>query len=181
MVKKFNKIVLHWTAGGYYPNKMEKEHYHYLIDKDGKCYEGNHDPEDNLNCNDGNYAAHTGGGNTGAIGVALCGMYGFKNLKEPGKSFITKKQCETMFHLVAMILRKYNMSLDSVVTHALFGLENPKTSSRGKIDITVLPPCYDTDKNLIKFCLKYGQTKGINEYIKHKVKWYYDNAPEVLI
>ena len=46
---KFKRIVLHWTAGGYYPNKVEKDHYHYLIDKDGKVYEGNHKCEDNLN------------------------------------------------------------------------------------------------------------------------------------
>lgn len=180
-MSRFKRIILHWTAGGYYPNNVEKEHYHYLIDKDGRVYEGNHDCEDNLNCNDNNYAAHCGGGNTGAIGVALCGMFGFKSLKEPGKSFITKKQTETMFHLVSMLLRKYSLPLDTVVTHALFGLENPKTSSRGKIDITILPPCYDKDKKLLDLCLKYGKVKGINEFIKHKVKWYYDNSKEVLI
>ena len=111
----------------------------------------------------------------------MCCMFGYKSLNEPGKSFITKKQVETMFHLVAMLLKKYNMSLDTVLTHALFGLENPKTSSRGKIDITVLPPCYDTDKNYINLCLKYGKIKGTNEFIKHKIQWYYDRVTEVLI
>ena len=181
MANKFKRIILHWTAGGYYPNKIEKQHYHYLIDKDGKVYEGDYKPEDNLNCNDSKYAAHCGGGNTGAIGIALCGMYGYKSTKEPGKSFITKKQCETMFHLVAMLLKKYSLSFDTVLSHAMFGVLNPKTSSRGKIDITVLPPCYDSDKNYTNLCLKYGKTKGVNEFIKLKIKWYYDRVTEILI
>lgn len=170
MAKKLTKIILHWTAGGYYPNKIEKEHYHYLIDKDGLAYEGNHPVTDNLNCNDGNYAAHCGGGNTGAIGIALCGMYGFKSVKEPGKSFITKKQVETMFHLIAMLMKEHNIPLENVMTHAEFGLANPKTSSRGKIDISALPPCYD--KELLKYCVGKHVYNGYGDFIRHKVTWY---------
>ena len=66
MVKR---IVLHWSAGRYYPSEFEKKYYHYLLDADGHIYSGVYKPEDNDNCNDGNYAAHTGGGNTGSIGV----------------------------------------------------------------------------------------------------------------
>ncbi len=29
--------------------------------------------------NNGKYAAHTGGGNTGSIGVSMCAMSGFKS------------------------------------------------------------------------------------------------------
>ena len=65
------RIILHWTAGRYYPTQFEKQYYHFLIDKDGRIYNGIHKPEDNLNCSDGNYAAHTGGGNTGSIGFRL--------------------------------------------------------------------------------------------------------------
>jgi len=27
------RIILHWTAGRYYPTQFEKQYYHYLIDK----------------------------------------------------------------------------------------------------------------------------------------------------
>lgn len=61
----FTKIIVHWTAGGYTPNSVDLKHYHYLIDGNGNVNHGIYKPEDNLNCNDGKYAAHTGGGNTG--------------------------------------------------------------------------------------------------------------------
>lgn len=173
MANKLTKIILHWTAGGYYPNATEFKHYHYLIDKDGKCYECDHKPEDNINCSDGNYAAHCGGGNTGAIGIALCGMFGYKNSKNPGKSFITRKQVETMFHLCAILMRDYNISLDNVMTHAEFGYKNPKTSSHGKIDITALPPCYD--KELTPMCLGKPICVGYGNFIRHKIKWYMEH------
>lgn len=177
MANKLTKIILHWTAGGYYPNATDKHHYHYLIDKDGKIYEGDFKPEDNLNCNDGRYAQHTGGGNTGAIGIALCGMYGYKNSKNPGKSFITRKQVETMFHLCAILMKKYDIQLENVMTHAEFGYKNPKTSSRGKIDITALPPCYDI--GLTKQCLGKPLAIGYGDFIReNKIKWYYINTKE---
>ncbi len=62
-----NKIIIHWTAGTYQPNTTDLEHYHFLIDGEGKKHNGKYKPEDNENCNDGKYAAHTGGGNTGAL------------------------------------------------------------------------------------------------------------------
>lgn len=177
MATKLTKIILHWTAGGYYPNATDKHHYHYLIDKDGKVYEGDFSPEDNLNCNDGKYAAHCGGGNTGAIGISLCGMYGYKNSKNPGKSFITRKQCESMFHLCAILTKKYNIPLENVMTHAEFGLHNPKTSSRGKIDITALPPCYDM--GVTRQCLGKDNRIGYGDFIRGKIKLYQINTTEV--
>lgn len=72
-----NKICLHWTAGSNYPCKEDLAAYHYCVDKYGRIYAGKHKPEDNLNCYDGNYAMHCGGGNTGCIGLSVCGMAGF--------------------------------------------------------------------------------------------------------
>ena len=82
--KKIKRIIIYWTAGGWFPNATDKEHYHFLIDKNGKTINGKHKVEDNINCNDGKYAAHCGGGNTGSIGVAMCGMLNFKNSKNIG-------------------------------------------------------------------------------------------------
>ena len=41
------RIIIHWTAGGYYPTTAEKEVYHFLVDKDGKVYNGKFAPENN--------------------------------------------------------------------------------------------------------------------------------------
>ena len=136
------RIIIHWTAGTYFPNGTDLEHYHYLIDKNGKIYNGKYMPEDNENCSDGKYAAHTGGGNTGSVGIALCGMYGFKNGDNAGRYPITSVQCEVLFELTADLCRKYkiNISENTVMTHYEFGKKYPETSSRGKIDIIFLPP-----------------------------------------
>ena len=45
----------------------------------------------------------TAGGNTGSIGIALCGMSGFKNSKNAGKYLLTKTQCERAFNLIAVL------------------------------------------------------------------------------
>lgn len=159
------RIILHWTAGAYKPNEIDKQHYHYLIDDTGKVYNGNHKPEDNLNCSDGNYAAHTGGGNTGSIGIAVCGMYNYSPTKGITSTPypLTKVQCERMFKLVAELCKKYNLPInsDTVMTHYEFGKKHPDTTSSGKIDITVLPEYTVSSDN-------------IGDFIRNKAKWYYD-------
>lgn len=160
-----NKIILHWTAGTNEPNNTDYQHYHYLVNGNGVVIKGKFTPEDNLNCNDGKYAQHTGGGNTGSIGVALCGMAGFKNAKSIGKYPLTAKQCERAFKLIAELCKKYNIAVtpQTVMTHYEFGKKNPKTSSAGKIDIVYLPP-YPTVKQ-----------EDVGYFIRNKVKWYYKN------
>lgn len=76
----------------------------------------------NKNCK---YAAHTGGGNTGAIGIALCGMYGFTSAAKIGSYPITKVQCEALFCFVAKLAKKYGIKIDSdhIMTHYEFGLK----------------------------------------------------------
>lgn len=157
-----NKIIIHWTGGGWFPNATDKAHYHFLIDKNGKVINGKFKVEDNENCNDGKYAAHCGGGNTGAIGVSMCGMYGFKSSKAVGSYPLTKTQCEACFKLVAELCKKYNIKItpQTVLTHYEFGLAHPKTSSAGKIDIIHFP-AYNNIKQL-----------EIGSFIRNKVKWY---------
>ena len=157
-----NKIVIHWTAGSNYPNNTDNSHYHFLIDKDAKVYNGKYKPEDNINCGDGKYAQHTGGGNTGAIAVSMCGMYNFKNKNSVGPYPLTKVQCEKMFKTVAELCKKYNIKItpNTVLTHYEFGQKNPKSSSYGKIDIIYLPP--------------YPEVKQseVGNFIRSKVAWY---------
>ena len=153
------RIIIHWTAGLGSPNSTDKHHYHYLIDTKGNVYDGKFKPEDNEDCTDGRYAQHTGGGNTGSIGVALCGMLNGVNEK---KYSLTRIQCERMFKLVAELSKKYNIPVTSenIMTHYEFGLKNPNTTSKGKIDIIYLPPFPEISRD------------KIGDFIRGKVKWY---------
>lgn len=161
------RIIIHWTAGTNQPNNVDKEHYHYLIDGDGKVYQGKYKPEDNENCSDGRYAAHTGGGNTGSIGVSMCGMFTpAKSDLRQTKFPLTRKQCEACFKLCADLGKKYGIPITSqnIMTHYEFGKSHPQTSSAGKIDIIYLPPYPEqtTDK--------------IGDFIRNKIRWYSINT-----
>lgn len=159
---KMKRIIVHWTAGTHYPTRYEKQFYHYLIDKNGKIYNGIYTPEDNLNCRDGIYAMHTGGGNTGSIGVAMCAMAGFKNSQNVGDYPITAVQFESCMKLCAELCEKYliEISPSNVMTHCEFGQKNPQTLSFGKIDIIFLPPYPWVPKS------------QIGSFIRSKIRWY---------
>lgn len=156
------RIIIHWTAGTGQPNKLEYQHYHYLINKDGIVVEGKYKPQDNENCYDGKYAQHTGGGNTGSIGVAVCGMLGFTNRDNVGNYPLTQIQCEKLFEEIARLSKKYNIPItpDTVMTHYEFGQKHRNTSSFGKIDITFLPP------------YPWVSQQDVGKFIRSKAKWY---------
>ena len=155
-----NKIIIHWTAGTYQPNTTDLEHYHFLIDGEGKKHNGKYKPEDNENCNDGKYAAHTGGGNTGAIGVSMCAMAGFNSAASCGNYPITPVQLEACFKLCAELCKKYNIPVENVMTHYEFGINHPDTTSHGKIDIIYLPPYPLVKRN------------EVGGFIRSKIRWY---------
>lgn len=164
-MSKLNKIIIHWTAGQNQPNNIDYQHYHFLINGNGLKVEGKHKPEDNENCQDGNYAQHTGGGNTGAIGVALCGMLGYVSARNVGKYPLKKTQCEAAFKAIAELCKKYKIPVtkETVMTHYEFGKSHPKTTSAGKIDITWLPyPNLTPDK--------------VGDFIRNKIRWYYQRV-----
>ena len=101
------RIIIHWTAGTYKPNQTDLLHYHFIIDNEGKCHNGVYTVQDNENCLDGVYAAHTGGGNTGSIGVSFAAMYGFKSKNDIGRYPITTKQFEAGCKKIAELCKKY--------------------------------------------------------------------------
>lgn len=156
------RIIIHWTAGGYIPTAFEKQYYHFLVDKDGRVHEGKFKPENNLVCKTGCYAAHTGGGNTGSIGVSLCGMSGFRDKNNVGNYPITAKQFEAAMELCAKLANKYRIKIspDTVLTHYEFGVKNPRTTSAGKIDIIFIPPYPWVAQN------------DAGSFIRSKIKWY---------
>ncbi|MBR1620303.1 N-acetylmuramoyl-L-alanine amidase [bacterium] len=137
-----NRIIIHWTGGKYAPNLTDLEHYHFVVGGSGKVHNGKYKPEDNENCNDGKYAQHCGGGNTGSIGIAMACMYGFKDAKNVGNYPMTMAQFEACIKKVAELCREYNILVtpQTVLTHYEFGQKHPKTTSYGKIDIIYLPP-----------------------------------------
>lgn len=157
-----NKIIIHWTAGTYKANMTDMQHYHYLIEDDGKIVNGIYKPEANLNCQDGVYAAHCGGGNTRAIGIAMCGMAGFVNKTKIGNYPLTKIQCERCFKLIAEVSKQYNIKIEpnTVMTHYEFGKKNSNTSSAGKIDIIYLP------------AYPHITQSEVGNFIRNKAKWY---------
>lgn len=69
------RIIFHWTAGPYSPSGTDREHYHILIDGEGRVSRGDHSIPDNIRTGDGDYAAHVRGANTGSIGITVCCMY----------------------------------------------------------------------------------------------------------
>lgn len=144
----FKGIVLHWTAGNYYPSEYDKKFYHYLIDKDGKVYKGLYQPTDNLNCKDNKYAAHCRGYNTGTIGVAIC-------CRKDEKTQPTEEQIKSMCMLVSNLCKTYKIPIDKVQTHC-------EISPNRKIDINELP------------YLSLKGNKTVADYIRQKVR-YYDN------
>lgn len=167
MEKKIKRIVLHWTGGTYKPNSVDLKHYHFLIDDKGKVFKGEFSVNSNFVCKEdekGNplYAAHCGGGNTGAIGIAFCGMLGYKNFQDVGKYPLKKEQIEKGCEFIAKFCDKYFLNISSVQTHYEFGLANPQTSSKGKIDIVYLPP------------FPLFKANEIGDFLRSKIRWYYD-------
>ena len=156
------RIILHWTAGGPVPTNYEKEHYHYLVDSLGKIHLGKFKPNANEVCRKGMYAMHTGGGNTGSIGVAMCAMLRFKDKNNQGNFPITKIQFEATMKLCAKLAKDYKIIITSetVMTHYEFGQKHPETTSFGKIDIIFLPP------------YPWISKEDIGSFIRSKIRWY---------
>lgn len=155
------RIIIHWSAGTYTVSAVDKEHYHFIIDKDGGVHRGDHTPEDNLSTADGIYAAHTRGANAGAIGVAVAAMADAKGPNDLGKYPITRPQFDKLIQEVIRLRKKYNIpvSRTTILSHA----EVQKTlgiQQRGKIDISFGVPGHPELKT----------AAAVGDYIRSLVK-----------
>lgn len=138
---QMSRVVVHWTAGGPDVSAIDREHYHIIIDQSNNLARGDHSISDNVNTGDDDYAAHTLGCNTGAIGISLCGMV--NAVERPfrsGPAPIKQAQWETAARVVAELLKFYKIPLTekTVLQHG----EVQKTlgiAQRGKWDCMVLP------------------------------------------
>jgi N-acetyl-anhydromuramyl-L-alanine amidase AmpD len=138
---KIKGIVVHWTAGNHKANATDREHYHILIEGDGKLVRG--DPEIDLNSLPKvkpGYAAHTLNCNTGFIGVSLCCMAGaVESPFKPGTAPMTRMQFEMLGPVVLELCQRYNIKVtpQTVLTHAEVQA-NLGIPQRQKWDITRL-------------------------------------------
>ena len=137
---KMERIICHWTAGAHKASEFDRQHYHILIEDDGKLIRGipsiklNEAPAKN------GYAAHTLNCNTGSIGVSLCCMGGAHEAPfDPGKYPMTAKQFETLSTVVAELCRRYGIKITdkTVLSHAEVQ-GNLGIQQRGKWDYTRL-------------------------------------------
>lgn len=112
-VCSMKRIILHWTAGGYEATELDKEHYHILIEGDGKLIRGNYSIADNANTADGRYAAHTRNCNTGSIGVAMCCMAGARRSPFDAGQFPVR---EIQFAILIRCAAELSLAYDIRVT-----------------------------------------------------------------
>lgn len=163
-----NKICLHWTAGSNSPCNDDLSAYHYCVDKSGRIHPGINTPEDNINCYDGKYAKHCGGGNTGCIGLSVCGMAGFDLSKKQTKYPLTQKQIEAFCCLAAYLSVKYGIQVleNSIFTHYEFDQRRPKGKREGKIDITYIHYLSNLSQN------------SVGNYLRQKISWYRDKIKQ---
>ncbi|TWF53275.1 peptidoglycan recognition protein family protein [Neorhizobium alkalisoli] len=139
---KISRIIFHWTAGQNKASELDKEHYHVLIEGDGKLVRGL--PSIDLNSEPAakkGYAAHTLNCNTGSIGVSLCGMaLAVESPFNPGKQPITRAQWDALASVLAQLCKRYGIKVDrkTVLSHAEVQ-ETLGITQRGKWDISRLP------------------------------------------
>ena len=138
---KMDRVIVHWTAGANTASKTDRDHYHLLIEGDGKVVRGVPPITANAAPVKPGYAAHTLNCNTGSIGISLCGMAGAKEAPfSAGKSPITETQWETLKTVVAEVCARYAIPVTpgTVLSHAevqtTLGI-----AQRGKWDIARLP------------------------------------------
>lgn len=147
-------VIGHWTAGNYKPCNLDLNSYQMLIDGDGIVHTGKPVGQ----------ASSTGGMNSITYNISCCGGLNSTPIKA--------KQIESFFKNCAIILKKYNLSVDKFYTHAEIGqMVKDKTITKllpnnsylkqniGKVDLMKLP--YNLN----------GMTHG--DFIRHKIKYYY--------
>ena len=135
------RIVTHWTGGLHHASQPDREHYHILVEGDGRLVRGDHPIDNNVSTADQNYAAHTFRLNTGSIGIAVSCMAGaMMSPFRPGQFPMTREQYEAMALAVADLCERYRIAVtpQTVLGHgeveAILGIPQA-----GKWDPLALP------------------------------------------
>lgn len=135
------RIIWHWSAGAHKASSLDREHYHLMIEGDGRVVYGDKPISANAAPLSKNYAAHTRNLNTDSIGLAVCAMAGAKQYPfDPGKYPITEAQIRGLVEETARLAKGYNIPVtrQTILSHAevqpTLGI-----SQAGKWDIAWLP------------------------------------------
>jgi N-acetyl-anhydromuramyl-L-alanine amidase AmpD len=118
---RIERIIFHWTAGNHRASSTDREHYHILIEADGKLIRGVPSISGNGIGGSGLRASHTLNSNTGSIGVSLCCMAGaIESPFKPGKAPMTAIQWHTLADVLAELCRRYDIPVTpkTVLSHA---------------------------------------------------------------
>lgn len=140
---KMKRVIGHWTGGSYIPSSLDKEHYHFVIDGEAEVIRGLHSIKDNEvigSKTQDEYAAHTKGTNTGAIGISICGAAGSNEVPfRPGQFPIREVQWQRLAEVMAVLCKRYNIAVTdkTVLTHAEVQT-NLGIKQNGKWDIAKL-------------------------------------------
>lgn len=143
------RVILHWTAGSHKATEFDRQHYHVLIESDGRLIRGI--PSIALNSMPrakAGYAAHTLNCNTGSVGVSMCCMAGaVERPFNAGSAPLTKVQWDMASTVIAELCKRYIIPVGpkTVLSHAEVQA-NLGIAQRGKWDVAKLPfdPSFDT-------------------------------------
>jgi hypothetical protein len=138
---KMQRIIFHWTAGAYKANSTDVQHYHILIEGDGKLTKGTPSIKLNEAPLKSGYAAHTANCNSGSIGVSCCAMAGaVEKPFDAGKYPLTKVQWDTLVKVLRELAARYAIPISktTVLSHAEVQA-NLGIAQKGKWDIAILP------------------------------------------
>jgi len=138
---KMDRIICHWTAGGYKASSLDRQHYHVLIEANGDLVRGLHEISDNTYTGDGDYAAHTRACNTRSIGISVCCMAGAEEKPfKAGKFPMTQTQWQRMAEVAGELARAYSIPVTPKTVLGHGEVEpNLGVKQNGKWDPMVLP------------------------------------------
>ena len=153
--RSVQRIVMHWSAGGYTPSLLDKSHYHFMVDGKGAVHRGVRSP--------GQYLPHTRNLNTGSVGLSICAMAGAVQGKAHGKFPLLALQWERACQAAADILAAYDLAVTerTVLCHSEVERVYGK-KQRGKWDIDVLP-----------FAPALSPAQ-VHDQMRRKISWYLD-------
>lgn len=166
---KVQRVILHWTGGGYHVTSLDQAHYHTILcderelgrGTDVKAIRGTHPPAANNVTSDNDYAAHTRGLNTGSFGLSVACMAGAQPRGPFGQYPLTKLLWERLAQAAAEVLAAYDLEL--LERTCLFHSEVERVygaQQAGKWDIDVLPFQRDLSPD------------EVHAQFRRKVEWY---------
>lgn len=115
------RLIWHWTGGAHTPSGLDLAHYHFVIRGDGEVTRGKHPVHANRAPIRGEYAAHTRGANSDAIGIAVAAMAGaVERPFNPGRHPITPAQVAALVALTRKLAGEYRIPVtrETVLSHA---------------------------------------------------------------